>query len=123
MKFLAALICLLAAAVPVEKMTFDHTVHDFGTVSIEDGPISCCFTVTNNGTEPSAIYSVATNCRCTKVNWTKELIQPGQSGVINVTYANDEGAKAFDKVLMVYLKDSTSAVKLHVRGISARKKD
>jgi len=122
MKLLVLLICLLAVSNPKNTMEFDKTVHDFGAVSLSDGELSCRFTVRNTGTEPSAIYSVSTNCRCTKITWTRELIGPGKSGVIDVTYANDEGAKPFDKVLLVYMKDRNEAVQLHIRGVVTKKK-
>jgi len=122
MKLLVLLICLLTAANPKDKMEFDKTVHDFGVVSMSDGELNCQFTVRNTGSEPSAIYSVSTNCKCTKITWTRELIAPGKSGVINVTYSNDEGAKPFDKVMLVYLKDQNEAVQLHIRGVVSKKK-
>ena len=45
-----------------ESVEFDKTVHDFGDVSISDGPLSCTFTVKNIGKEPIAIYEVVTSC-------------------------------------------------------------
>ena len=31
---------------------FDSLVHDFGDVSVDDGPLSCSFTLTNKGKRP-----------------------------------------------------------------------
>ncbi|WP_289458334.1 DUF1573 domain-containing protein, partial [Klebsiella pneumoniae] len=41
-----------------EVVQFDKTVHDFGDISMNDGPQTCTFTVKNVGKEPIAIYEV-----------------------------------------------------------------
>ena len=84
----APVVQLVAAEDPQTPQTvlFDKTVHDFGDVSITDGPLSCTFTLTNKGSEPISIYEVVSSCGCTDVTWTKGTIAPGQSGSISATY-------------------------------------
>ena len=54
-----------------EVVEFDKTVHDFGDISVNDGPQTCTFTVKNVGKEPIAIYEVVTSCGCTDASWTR----------------------------------------------------
>ena len=71
---------------PVEVgdvVSFDKTVHDFGDVSIDDGPLSCTFTLKNIGKDPIAIYEVVTSCGCTDAKFTREPLQPGKTGTIS----------------------------------------
>lgn len=116
------LISMLLASAPASLLQFDKKVHDFGTVSVSDGELKCSFTVTNTSDKASVILLANTNCNCIKVKWTRELIYPGKSGTIDVTYANDEGAKPFDKVVTVYIKDQKEPVLLHVRGVVKKDK-
>lgn len=103
-------------------LTLDKTTHDFGDILMEDGPVSCTYTVTNNGNKASVIYNVISSCGCTDVKWTREPIRPGEKGKISVTYSNDEGAYPFDKNLTVYFSDIKKPVILKIRGVSHNKK-
>lgn len=105
-----------------ENLEIDHTIHDFGEIMLEDGPVSCSFNVKNIGDKPAVIYNVVSSCGCTDVKWTREPLRPGQIGKIDVTYSNDEGAYPFDKNLTVYFSDVKRPVILKVRGISMEKK-
>lgn len=96
---------------------FDKIVHDFGTVSPKDGPLSCEFAVTNTSEEPLTIFAVVSSCGCTDVEWTRETLAPGDTGRIKATYSNDEGPYPFDKTLTVYLSDSKKPTILHLRGV------
>ena len=105
-----------------ESIEIDKTVHNFGDILLESGPVSCSFTLTNKGSKPAVIYNVASSCGCTNVTWTKEPLMPGKTGKISVTYSNDEGAYPFDKSLTVYISDVKKPVILKVRGVSVAKK-
>ena len=101
---------------------FDKLVHDFGDVSIEDGPLSCTFTVTNNGSEPLVLFEVVSSCGCTDVTWTREPLQPGKSGTISATFKNEDGPFPFDKTLTVYISGQRKPVILRLRGTVHEKK-
>ena len=106
----------------VEVVEFDKTVHDFGDISIDDGPQTCVFTVKNVGKEPIAIYEVVTSCGCTDAQWTREPIQPGKTGSITGTYKNEDGPVPFDKTLTVYIAGVGKPVILRMRGLVHEKK-
>lgn len=103
-------------------LRFDKTVYDWGDVTVKDGPLSCTFTFTNISDTPVHILSVRSSCGCTGVKWPLEEIAPGQSGVIEVTYSNDEGPYPFDKTLTVSLSEARRPLVLHLRGVVTRKK-
>lgn len=110
-------------AVPVgDVVEFDKTVHDFGDISVTDGPQTCTFTVKNIGKEAIAIYEVVTSCGCTDAKWTREPLQPGKTGTISATYKNEDGALPFDKTLTVYIAGLQKPVILRLRGVVHDKK-
>ena len=117
---IALLMLALTALVPFE---FDKTVHDFGEISVKDGPVCCEFTLTNVSDSPANILAVVSSCGCTGVEWTSTDIEPGGKGVIKATYSNEDGPYPFDKTLAVYVSDSKKPVILHIRGsVTNRKK-
>ena len=105
-----------------DNIEIDKTVHNFGDILLDSGPVSCTFTLKNVGSKPAVIYNVTSSCGCTNVTWTKEPLMPGKTGKVSVTYSNDEGAYPFDKSLTVYLSDVKKPVILKVRGVSVAKK-
>ena len=105
-----------------DGLTVDKTVHNFGDIMLDSGPVSCTFTITNESAKPAVIYNVVSTCGCTDVEWTREPIHPGKSGKVSVTYSNDEGPYPFDKTLTVYVSDTKKPVILKVRGVSLEKK-
>ena len=105
-----------------ETVQFDKTVHDFGDISVADGPQTCTFTVKNIGKDPIAIYEVVTSCGCTDAQWTREPILPGKTGAISATYKNEDGPVPFDKTLTVYIAGVSKPVILRLRGIVHEKK-
>ncbi|MBO4447463.1 MAG: DUF1573 domain-containing protein [Bacteroidales bacterium] len=113
---------LLAAASLLSAKDFpggirlDRTVHDFGKITLKDGPCSCEFTVENCGETPFNIQAVISSCGCTTPEWTRTDIPAGGKGTIRATYSNDEGAFPFDKTLTVYISGSPKPIVLHLRG-------
>ena len=99
-------------------LEIDKTIHNFGDILLDSGPVSCTFTLTNKSGKAAAIYNVTSSCGCTDVKWTREPIRPGGTGTISATYSNDEGPYPFDKTLTVYLSDVRKPVVLKLRGTS-----
>lgn len=120
MKTLAILFLLMQSLIG-GRAEFDKTVHNFGTISIKDGPQQCVFTVTNRGKEDLTILSAVSSCGCTGVHWTRSSIAPGESGTIEATYSNEDGPYPFDKTVTVYLSGFKKPVVLHLRGIVTKK--
>lgn len=103
------------------RAEFDRTVHDFGDISLADGPVSCRYNVRNVGSTPLTILSVVSSCGCTDVKWTRETLSPGAQGAIEATFKNEDGPYPFDKSLTVYLSDIKQPVILRLRGVAHEK--
>ena len=120
-------LCLATLALSAQEeignnIIIDKKTHDFGDVLLENGPLTCTFTIQNRGDKPAVIYNVVTSCGCTDVKWTREPIRPGGKGTISVTYSNDEGPYPFDKNVTVYVSGIKKPVILKIRGIAHEKK-
>jgi len=122
MRMLFLSIIAALALIQESPVKWDKTIHDFGDVSVTDGPLTCTYTVTNDGDEPIAIFEVVSSCGCTNVVWTKEPILPGKSGKVSATYKNEEGPMPFDKTLTVYISGVKRPVILRLRGVVHEKK-
>ena len=126
-KLITVILTLMSVAAAAQEklpngLVIDKTVHNFGDILLDSGPVSCTFTVKNESDKPAVIYSVTSSCGCTNVSWTREPIRPGASGKISATYSNDEGPHPFDKSLTVYFSDVKKPLVLKLRGVSMAKK-
>lgn len=82
----------LVDTVNVAKMTFAEVDYNFGSVEAGD-IIEREFPFVNTGKVPLLIADARSTCGCTVPEWPKEMIQPGESGVIAVVFdtKNKEG--------------------------------
>ena len=68
------------------KIFFDKTIHDFGNIN-PGSRNKCEFKFTNNGTDVLKVdKKIGSTCGCAVPLLEKEEYQPGESGVIKVTY-------------------------------------
>ncbi len=118
---LTAILPLAAQVRITDKIEFDKTTHNFGDILLDSGPVSCTFTLSNNGDKPIVIYNISTTCGCTKIEWPREPVRPGRKAEITVTYSNDEGPYPFDKNVTVYLSEVKKPIILKLRGVSNEK--
>lgn len=88
MKALIALLIIFNSAIVSEQyaeFSFDKRIHKFDPVQ-EGEPLSHTFTFTNTGDEPLIISNYEVECECTKAQYSKEPVMPGESGEIHVTF-------------------------------------
>lgn len=97
-------------------ITFDKTTHDFGKINESDGRVTTIFTFKNEGMAPLALSNVRASCGCTTPKWTKEPIEPGQTGEITVTYNPNGRPGRFQKTITVTSNASEGTVKLFIKG-------
>lgn len=64
----------------------DHYIHDFGDVAIAGGPVSATFHVLSSGSSPMIVLSGSTTCVCTQVSQSQDIIYPGDTLQVVVTY-------------------------------------
>lgn len=96
------------------EITFDKTVHDYGTIEY-NGDGKCEFKFTNTGKEPLILTNVRSSCGCTVPKWPREPILPGQSEVINVEYKTNRIGR-INKTITVQSNGKTSSVVLRIQG-------
>jgi hypothetical protein len=61
------------------------------------------------------IYDVITSCGCTKVDYSKEGIRPGDKAELTVIY-EAEKAEHFSKTVTIYCNADNSPLRLKVTG-------
>lgn len=102
-------------ATPQDSIIFENTTHDYGTiVQASDG--SCEFKFTNKGKAPIVLNDVKASCGCTVPEWTRTPVNPGEKGIIKVTY-NTNNVGAFNKSITVNSNAKNSPVVLSIKGI------
>lgn len=95
-------------------LSFDVAAHDFGAVKRGEKP-SFDYKFTNKGDEPLE-FDIVSGCECTMIDWPEgKSFQPGESGVISITYLSDkeeEEPGKLEKSIDIILKNEDP-----VRGI------
>ncbi|MCH5235241.1 MAG: DUF1573 domain-containing protein [Muribaculaceae bacterium] len=106
----------LAADKTKAQIKFEQTTFDFGNIKEDGGKVSHDFTFTNVGTEPLKITDARAECGCTRPEYPKEEIAPGDSAVIKVTYNPLGRPGGFTKVVTVRCTGNPGKVNLKIRG-------
>lgn len=104
----------------INTVTAENTICDLGHISIKDGPQTCRFRITNNGSAEIEISEALTSCGCTQVQLPEGPIAPGETVNVDVTYDNKEVTEFFDKRIALRFKGMDTTLQLCVRGSTAR---
>ncbi len=120
MKFLITatflILSQLAFAQVNNAIVFDKMIHDFGNVNEESNEVSCVFTFKNISDQPIKILRVETSCGCTTPQYSKEEINPGDSGIIKAVYGTRGRPNSFNKNLYVHFSNSATFQTLVIKG-------
>ena len=98
----------------IAKISWAKESHDFGEIA-QGKPVSVEFSFTNTGDEPLLIADVVPSCGCTASDYSKEVIAPGKSSTIKITY-NASLAGAFTKTITVNFQDAGLKKVLNIKG-------
>lgn len=105
---------LQAQAKVDDLIRFEKTEHQFGKVP-KDKPVTVEFAFSNPGSKPLIIEDATAECGCTKPEYPKKPVMPGQKGTIKVTYdAKEPGA--FTKRVTVKLVNVGETKILTIKG-------
>ena len=117
------LVCGIAFASAQAEIKFDKVTHDFGTFPESSPIVTCTFNFTNVGDKPLIVNQAVSSCGCTAPEFTKEPVQPGQKGIIKVTY-NGTGKFPghFKKSITVRTNGKVEMSRLYVEGTMEEKK-
>lgn len=104
-----------ANAASTAVMKFEKDAHDFGKIKTGD-KVTYDFKFTNTGTSPLIITDAVATCGCTKPEWPKTPVKPGESGIIHVTF-NSEGKSGLqDKQITVTANTNPAQTRVHLVG-------
>ena len=120
MKKILSTLCMALVAVAMTAqqpvMTFEKTEHDFGKINEADGRVSTEFVFKNEGMAPLVLSNVRASCGCTTPSWTREPVEPGQSGSITVTYNPNGRPGRFQKTITITSNASNPTEKVYIKG-------
>ena len=120
MKKIISTLCMALTAVAMMAqnpvITFEKTEHDFGKINEADGRVSVVFSFKNEGMAPLVLSNVRASCGCTTPTWTKEPVEPGQSGSITVTYNPNGRPGRFQKTVTITSNASEPTKKVYIKG-------
>lgn len=106
-------VLLLSSMAFAEGLTFKCNEHDFEKIDYK-GRKTATFYYSNQSDTPLVIVDAKTTCGCTKVEYPKKPIKPGESDSLTVTFlAKSEGA--FFKSINIVTQKSTE--KLTIKGV------
>lgn len=98
------------------KIKFEETTHEFGNIREDGGPVTCEFEFVNEGKAPLVINSARAECGCTRPEYPKKEIAPGEKGKITVSYNPLGRPGGFTKVVTVRCSGNPGKVNLKIRG-------
>ena len=96
------------------EIEFDKITHDYSTLELGDIKTGI-FTYTNVGNRPLVLFDVIVSCDCTEVEWQKEPVMPGKTGVIKVIYTA-KTAGVIAKQITVQSNAQTDRIRLQLKG-------
>lgn len=104
-------------AKPLTQITFEKIEHDFGKVK-EGEKVTYTFKFTNTGQAPLVITDARASCGCTLPTWTKDPVQPGAEGKIEVQYDSAGKEGIISKTVHVFAntepEETTLTIKVNV---------
>ena len=95
-------------------VSINSTVIDFGSFPKEEKQ-ERSFILTNTGNGLLVIQDIVTSCGCTKVEYSKEPVRPGETLEVKVIYEAEQ-AEHFNKTVTVYCNAENSPLRLTVKG-------
>ena len=120
--FILATFILLAFATQAAKgyaeASFEKKEHDFGYINETEGPVKCEFKFTNTGNKPLLIIDAVPSCGCTRPEYPKRPIAPGDTGIIKVEYPPRGRTGAFKKDIRVNTNGKEKKVILYIIGVT-----
>ena len=98
----------------VTAVSVDRTTMDFGSFPQSEKQ-ERSFILTNTGNGLLVIQDIVTSCGCTKVEYSKEPVRPGETLEVKVIYEAEQ-AEHFNKTVTVYCNAENSPLRLAVKG-------
>jgi len=105
------------AATATAGMSFDKSVHDFGTIQ-EGETVQTTFTFTNTGQTDLIIVDARGSCGCTVPNYPKNTpIAPGASGEILVSFDSSNKPNMQQKTVTISANTTNGRETLRIKAM------
>jgi len=104
-----------ASAASAAVMKFDKDTHDFGKIKAGD-LVTYDFKFTNTGASPLIITDAVATCGCTKPEWPKTPVKPGESGNVHVTFNSAGKVGLQDKQITITANTNPAQNRVHLIG-------
>jgi len=95
---------------------FLYNSFDFGNVNEKGGKVYHTFKFVNSGYGPVKINDVITSCGCTQTNWITKVVEPKDTGYVQVVFDPDGRQGKLDKVITVLSDGSPKSQSLTIKG-------
>ncbi len=105
-----------------EGIVFDGKEWDFGTIQVEDGPVSHAFRFRNTGDLTVMIGDFVPSCTCVQANIADRIIEPGEEGEIQFVFNPRRTRGQTYRTIEVYTSDGEMLVTLGISAECIRKK-
>lgn len=103
------------------KMVFDETSFNFGAIT-QGEKVNHSFKFRNEGKSDLVIRKITTSCGCTAVNSKPDVIKPGESSSIDITFNSVDKTNRQNKSITIICNDPKNSQQiLHIVG-DVRKK-
>jgi hypothetical protein len=96
-------------------MKFEKETHDFGKIKSGD-LVTYDFKFTNSGQAPLIITDAVATCGCTKPEYSKTPIKPGESSAIHVTFNSAGKVGLQDKQITITANTNPAQSRVHLIG-------
>ncbi len=107
---------MFASVFGQSKLKFEVSDHNFGDIQEQAGPVEYTFTFVNTGENPIKLTSVKASCGCTTPGWSREEVQPGDTGYVKAKYNPNNRPGKFRKSLRITTSDPSSNTTLYISG-------
>lgn len=98
-------------------MTFDKTIHDFGTIQ-EGERVETLFTFTNTGKSDLVIVDARGSCGCTVPEYPKNTpIAPGASGQIRVSFDSSNKPNLQQKTVTISANTDSGRETIRIKAM------
>ena len=100
-----------------EVLKFRQAVVDLGTISLGESREATAEAV-NGSDKPLVLLDAYTSCHCTRVEWNKKPVAPGEKTVFKVRFTAEQPGKFFKKIAVRH-SVSPKTVTFAIEGVVA----
>ncbi len=113
---LAVLLAAVALGAGADNLRWLSTEYDFGTIREEAGKANGRVQFVNDGPEATIIQRVKSTCGCTGVDYTRDVIAPGDTATVWFDYNPTGRPGRFLKHIKVYTGTDADLTSITIKG-------